>query len=81
MLLKPGGDTTALQPRDHRRRCCHNLNVRASWPARGERQPFVGFVLLSFGCNLALDWLPTPANNLTSGLINLWVSIGLMRGV
>ena len=43
--------------------------------------PFVGFVLLSFGCNLALDWLPAPANNLTSGLINLWVSIGLMRGV
>ena len=23
--------------------------------------PFVGFVLLSFGCNLALDWLPAPA--------------------
>ena len=43
--------------------------------------PFVGFVLLSFGCNLALDWLPAPANRLTSGLINLWVSIGLMRGV
>ncbi|QNJ01409.1 putative conserved membrane protein [Synechococcus sp. A15-62] len=43
--------------------------------------PFVGFVLLSFGCNLALDWLPAPANSLTSGLINLWVSIGLMRGV
>ena len=31
--------------------------------------PFVGFVLLSFGCNLALDGLPAPANRLTSGLI------------
>ena len=43
--------------------------------------PFVSFVLLSFGCSLALDWLPTPADNLASGLVNLWVSIGLMRGV
>ena len=43
--------------------------------------PFVGFLLLSFGCSLALDWLPTPADNLANGLINLWVSIGLMRGV
>ena len=43
--------------------------------------PFVGFVLLSFGCSLALDWLPTPADSLASGLVNLWVSIGLMRGV
>ena len=43
--------------------------------------PFVGFVLLSFGCSLALDWLPTPADSLANGLINLWVSIGLMRGV
>ena len=43
--------------------------------------PFVSFVLLSFGFSLALDWLPTPADNLASGLVNLWVSIGLMRGV
>ena len=43
--------------------------------------PFVGFVLLSFGCSLALDWLPPPADRLANGLINLWVSIGLMRGV
>ena len=43
--------------------------------------PFVGFVLLSFGCSLALDWLPAPADSLANGLINLWVSIGLMRGV
>ena len=43
--------------------------------------PFVGFVLLCFGRNLALDWLPTPADRLANGLINLWVSIGLMRGV
>ena len=43
--------------------------------------PFVGFVLLSFGCSLAVDWLPTPADSLANGLINLWVSIGLMRGV
>ena len=43
--------------------------------------PFVSFVLLSFGCSLALDWLPTPADSLANGLINLWVSIGLMRGV
>ena len=43
--------------------------------------PFVGFVLLSFGCSLALDWLPAPIDSLANGLINLWVSIGLMRGV
>ena len=43
--------------------------------------PFVGFVLLSFGCSLALDWLPAPIDTLADGLINLWVSIGLMRGV
>ena len=43
--------------------------------------PFVGFVLLSFGCSLALDWLPAPVDSLANGLINLWVSIGLMRGV
>ena len=43
--------------------------------------PFVGFLLLSFGCSLALDWLPTPVDSLANGLINLWVSIGLMRGV
>jgi len=41
----------------------------------------VGFVLLSFGCSLALDSLPAPADSLANGLINLWVSIGLMRGV
>ncbi len=41
----------------------------------------MGFVLLSFGCSLALDSLPAPADSLANGLINLWVSIGLMRGV
>ena len=43
--------------------------------------PFVGFLLLSFGCSLVLDELPAPIDSLANGLINLWVSIGLMRGV
>ena len=56
--------------------------LQDSWRVfRNSPWPFVGFVLLSFGCSLALDWLPSPADGLANGLINLWVSIGLMRGV
>ena len=43
--------------------------------------PFVGFVLLSFGCSLALELLPEPASWISNRLIDLWASIGLMRGV
>ena len=43
--------------------------------------PFVGFVPLSFGCSLALELLPEPASWIGNRLIDLWASIGLMRGV
>lgn len=43
--------------------------------------PFVGFLLLSFGCSLALELLPEPASWIGNRLIDLWASIGLMRGV
>ena len=43
--------------------------------------PFVGFVLLSFGCSLALELLPEPTTWIGNRLIDLWASIGLMRGI
>ena len=58
------------------------IAIQESWQAfKRTPWPFVFFALLAFILSTLVDLIPNPAGFIATTLVDLWATIGIMRGM